>query len=262
MEVPRDEEGVTLNRDPAAASRDGWVLTRAVGSKEVKRRFGRPSGSPDARNNHFCYLPGLPYEDYRSVGAGMLVPAGTDMHLSLHYTANGLAVVDRTRIGFTVTKVAPKKRFLSQDGSIGEDAPVAQQRMRELAIPPYAENYVAPLSVITALRDLEVVWYRPHAHQRAKTARYTAVYPDGREEILLDVPRYDFNWQLTYRTSVKIPKGTAINVQFTYDNSTKNKYNPDPSKWVYYGDQTWEEMGTPNIGFLVDASTPLMKSKK
>jgi len=81
------------------------------------------------------------------------------------------------------------------------------------------------------------------------------IYPDGREEIVLDVPHYDFNWQLTYRTSLKIPKGSRMHVQFTYDNSAANRYNPDPSKWVYYGGQSWEEMGTPNMGFLVDRST-------
>ena len=62
---------------------------------------------------------------------------------------------------------------------------------------------------------------------------------------------YDFNWQLTYRTSKMIPKGSKIETQFVYDNSTSNRYNPDPKKWVYYGNQSWEEMGTANMGFLV-----------
>ena len=66
------------------------------------------------------------------------------------------------------------------------------------------------------------------------------------------MPRYDFNWQLTYRTLVKIPKGSTMRVQFLYDNSAANKFNPDPGKWVYYGGQSWEEMGTPNMGFLID----------
>jgi hypothetical protein len=87
---------------------------------------------------------------------------------------------------------------------------------------------------------------------RGKSVRYTLTYPDGREEIVLDVPRYDFNWQLTYRTSMKIPKGSRMHVQFTYDNSASNKYNPDESKWVFYGGQSWEEMGTPNMGFVAD----------
>jgi hypothetical protein len=77
-----------------------------------------------------------------------------------------------------------------------------------------------------------------------KSVQYKLTYPDGREEIVLNVPRYDFNWQLTYRTSLKIPRGSTMDVQFFYDNSRANKYNPDPNKWVYYGGQSWEEMGT------------------
>jgi hypothetical protein len=108
------------------------------------------------------------------------------------------------------------------------------------------------LAEVSFLKDVELVWFRPHAHVRGKTVRYTLVYPDGREETVLYVPRYNFNWQLTYRTSLKIPKGSTMRVQFTYDNSTANKYNPDPGKWVRYGGQSWEEMGTPNMGFLID----------
>ena len=87
---------------------------------------------------------------------------------------------------------------------------------------------------------------------RGKSVQYKLIYPDGKEQIVLDVPHYDFNWQLTYRTSVKIPKGSKMIVQFRYDNSPNNKYNPDPTKWVYYGGQSWEEMGTPNMGFIMD----------
>jgi mono/diheme cytochrome c family protein len=251
MEVPRDEEGVTKDRSRySGPRREGIVVTREAGGTEEKRRQGRaviPGG------NEFCYLPGLPYEDYRPVNAGVFVPAGSDMTISIHYTASGLAVVDRTRIGFTIAKMPPAKRFLPQGGDEDDGAPVVRKSgITALAIPPYEANYVAPLSEFTFLRDTELVWFRPHAHVRAKSARYKLVYPDGREEIVLNVPRYDFNWQLTYRTSLKIPKGSRMEVQFTYDNSTANKYNPDPSKWVYYGDQSWEEMGTPNVGFLVD----------
>jgi mono/diheme cytochrome c family protein len=253
MEVPRDDNGNMKNVDGTTTGPlNGIVLSRAVGSTEVKRRDGRPTVFHEG-TNEFCYLPGLPFEDYRPVKAGMLVPAGSDMIVSLHYTATGLAAVDRTRIGFTTTKTPPAKKFLPQDGAEGDNAPVARQQANaSLAIPPYANDHPGPPAEIAFLKDVELVWFRPHAHVRGKTVRYTLAYPDGREETLLYVPRYNFNWQLTYRTSVKIPKGAKMRVQFTYDNSTANKYNPDPSKWVYYGGQSWEEMGTPNMGFLVD----------
>ena len=252
MEVPRDEEGVTKTRSASTTGPpEGTVVTRKVGSTEEMRRQGRPMIKHVG--NEFCYLPGLPYEDYRPVHAGVFVPAGSDMTVSLHYTANGLAVIDRSRIGFTVTKVPPAKKFLPQEGAEEEDPPVGRRQANiDLAIPPYEGNYLGPPADITFLKDVELVWFRPHAHVRAKSVRYTLTYPDGREEIVLDVPRYDFNWQLTYRTSLKIPKGARMHVQFAYDNSARNKYNPDPSKWVYYGGQSWEEMGTPNMGFLID----------
>jgi hypothetical protein len=253
MEVPRDEDGVMKNRDGTTRGpTDGIVVTREVGSTEEKRRRGRATIVHEG-TNEFCYLPGLPYEDYRPVNAGVFVPAGSDMIVSLHYTSTGLAVVDRSRVGFTVAKVPPPKKFLPQDGPEGENAPVGRRQANaELAIPPYASNHPGPPAQITFLKDVELVWYRPHAHVRGKSVQYKLTYPDGREEIVLNVPRYDFNWQLTYRTSLKIPRGSTMHVQFFYDNSTTNKYNPDPGKWVYYGGQSWEEMGTPNMGFLVD----------
>ena len=253
MEVPRGEDGTMTKPDGTTTGpRDGIVLTRVAGTTEVTRRVGRPTVYHEG-TNEFCYLPGLPFEDYRPVHAGMMVPAGSDMIVSLHYTATGLAVVDKSRVGFTVTKTPPAKKFLPQDGPEGDNAPVERQQANAtLAIPPYVDNHPGPLAEISFLKEVELVWFRPHAHVRGKTVRYTLVYPDGKEETLLYVPRYNFNWQLTYRTSVKIPKGARMLVQFTYDNSTANKYNPDPSKWVYYGGQSWEEMGTPNMGFLVD----------
>jgi hypothetical protein len=183
------------------------------------------------------------------------------MILSLHYTTTGLAVVDRSRIGFTVAKVPPAKRLLTQGGegneAVNQRTRIYEQKSRvnEIAIPPNEGNYSAPVTEITFLKDTEIVSFRPHAHVRGKSVQYKLLYPDGREEIVLNVPRYDFNWQMTYRTSIKVPKGFRMQVQFGYDNSPNNKYNPDPNKWVYYGQQSWEEMGTPFVGLLMDNDT-------
>ena len=250
MEVPRDDDGVSRNHGRGVDKREGIVLRRRVGSKEETRQEGRQT---IRGGNEFCYLPGLPYEDYRPVNAGVFVPAGSDIIVSMHYTANGVDLVDRTRIGFTISKVPPQKRFVPQEGENGDAAPVTRlQTLEDLAIPPYESNYLGPSADITFLKELELVWFRPHAHMRATSVQYKLIYPSGREEIVLNVPHYDFNWQLTYRTSLKIPKGSRMHVEFRYDNSTNNRFNPDPSKWVYYGDQSWEEMGSPNMGFLVD----------
>ena len=250
MEVPRDDDGVTKNHGRGVDTNQGTVIRREVGSTEEVRFVGRPA---IRGGNEFCYLPGLPYEDYRPVNAGVFVPAGTDIVVSMHYTSNGVAVLDRTRFGFTVTKAPPAKRFVRQDGDEGQNPPVVRRySIDQLAIPPNESNFAGPVADITFLKDLELVWFRPHAHMRATSVQYKVIYPDGREEVVLNVPHYDFNWQLTYRTSLKIPKGSRIQAQFRYDNSANNKYNPEPNKWVYYGDQSWEEMGTPNMGFLMD----------
>jgi hypothetical protein len=256
MEVPRDDDGVMKNRDGTTTGpSEGIVVTRDAGSTGEKRRPGRAM-IQFASTNEFCYLPGLPYEDYRPVNAGVFVPSGSDLIVTLHYTANGLETVDRSRIGFTVAKVPPAKKFVPQEGAEGDSPPVGRRQANaELAIPPYAPNHPGPPAEITFLRDVELVWLRPHAHVRGKSVEYRLMYPDGREEVVLRVPRYNFNWQLTYRTSLRIPRGSRMRVQFFYDNSTTNKYNPDPGKWVYYGGQSWEEMGTPNMGFLIDRDT-------
>jgi len=260
VEVPRDDSGVATTRTGITPPKEGIVVSRPVGSTVETRREGRP----DVRGgNEFCYLPGLAFEDYRPLHAGVFVPAGSDILISVHYTTNGTAVIDRSRIGITVAKEPPPRIFVSQGGGgEGEVAAAStetdnailkrQQANETLAIPPFDPNYLGPAADITFKRDIELVWFRPHAHVRGKSARYTLIYPDGREVVVLDVPHYDFNWQLTYRTSLKIPKGSRMHVQFAYDNSANNKNNPDPGKWVFYGGQSWEEMGTPNMGFVTD----------
>jgi len=190
------------------------------------------------------------------------VPAGSDIIVSLHYTPNGTAVTDRTRIGFTVAKTLPLKEFVVQGA--GEDTPVivptpastraafASSYNPEFAIPPNEGNFLAPPMDITFLKDVEIVRLRPHAHVRGKSTQYKVIYPDGREEIVLNVPHYDFNWQHSYATSLKLPKGARLHFEFRYDNSANNKNNPDPTRWVYQGFQSWEEMMAPNLGFLLD----------
>jgi len=83
---------------------------------------------------------------------------------------------------------------------------------------------------ITFLKDVELVRLRPRAHVRGKSTQYTVTYPDGRDETVLNVPRYDFNWQIAYGTSLKLPKGSRMHFEFRYDNSANNKNNPDPSR--------------------------------
>jgi hypothetical protein len=92
----------------------------------------------------------------------------------------------------------------------------------------------------------------PHMHVRGKDMTYNLEYPTGESQIVLNVPHYDFNWQLGYYTDVKVPKGSKMTVDAHFDNSPNNKFNPDPNRPVFYGDQTWEEMMAPFFGILID----------
>jgi hypothetical protein len=113
-------------------------------------------------------------------------------------------------------------------------------------------NWQSPPADVTFNQDVELVYMMPHMHFRGKDMTYTLMYPDGRKEVVLSVPHYDFNWQLGYSTTIKVPKGTKLHVDAHFDNSPNNKFNPNPNRTVYYGEMTWEEMMFPFFGVVVD----------
>ena len=206
---------------------------------------GRTSFLAGSNGLEDCYLPGMIADDYSIHKAAKLIPAGWDMMINLHYTPNGAGVTDHVQVGFALAKEPPQRRYVS----LSTSAPQDPKRFR---IPPNDGNYLAPPMDIAFLKDVELVRLRPHAHVRGKSAQYKLTYPDGREEVVLNVLHYDFNWQLAYGMFVTLPKGSRLRFEFRYDNSAGNKNNPDPNRWVYQGFQSWEEMMAPNLGFLVD----------
>jgi hypothetical protein len=213
-----------------------------------------PTFAPALPNGRFrsmsedCYLPGNPVADYRDFKAAKLVPAGSDITLNLHYTPNGTAVTDHVQVGFTIAKEPPQRRYVSFLTSSPSDP-------AHFAIPPNDGNWKSPPAEVTFNQDVELVYLMPHMHVRGKDMTYSLIYPDGRTEILLNVPHYDFNWQLGYNTSVKVPKGSKLHIEAHFDNSPNNKFNPNPNKTVYYGEMTWEEMMNPFFGVVVDKNT-------
>jgi len=192
-----------------------------------------------------CYLPGMIADDYSIHRAAKLIPAGWDMMINLHYTPNGKAVTDHVQIGFTLAKEPPQRRYVSLLTSATQDP----ARFR---IPPNEGNWQSPPAEATFNVDAELVFMMPHMHVRGKDMTYTLEYPDGRKQVILNVPHYDFNWQLGYDTSIKVPKGTKLHVDAHYDNSANNKFNPNPRRTVYYGEMTWEEMMSGFFGVVVD----------
>jgi len=165
-------------------------------------------------------------------GTARLIKKGSNIVFQMHYTTNGQVTKDRTKIGFVFAKEPGKKVLVTGNAANAR-----------FIIPPGDENYEVKSSK-TFDEDVLITSFMPHMHVRGKSFVYTAVFPDGRSEILLNVPKYDFNWQHTYipKQPIALPKGTRLDCVAHYDNSPKNKFNPDPSKEVRWGDQTWEEM--------------------
>lgn len=182
------------------------------------------------------YAPGVPSITW-DPDTAFLVKAGSKLLFQVHYTANGKETVDRSVLGLRIRPDAPKYRAFS--GS------ALQFRLN---IPPNEPNYEAK-ATYTFKEDVTLLDLTPHMHLRGKAFKYVLTYPDGRSEELLNVPKYDFNWQLSYILSEprKVPAGSRMDVTAWYDNSANNKYNPDPTQTVRWGDQTFNEM---MIGFF------------
>jgi hypothetical protein len=190
------------------------------------------------------YVPGRPAKLLRP-GYGILIPAGADLVFQLHYTANGKDTPDRSRVGFLLARERPSMQVLRV--AAGND---------QFVIPPGADDFA--VSGFTALGvDAELIEAYPHMHVRGKSMKLSALYPGGKKEELLNVPRYDFNWQLTYEMTEpkRIPKGTIFRADGTFNNSTSNRFNPDPSKEVRWGDQSWDEMLVGFFQIAVPAGT-------
>lgn len=166
-------------------------------------------------------------------GHAKLIPAGSKLVFQMHYTPNGTATTDLSCVGLKFTDAKNVKHQVGTD----------QAGNRGIRIPPGEANYKADALQVFS-RDTNLLALFPHMHLRGKSFRYTAVYPDGKEEILLDIPRYDFAWQNAYEFAEPklMPRGSRLRCEAVYDNSTENLANPDPTATVRWGDQTWEEM--------------------
>jgi hypothetical protein len=153
--------------------------------------------------------------------------------IQTHYTPNGTAQDDQSYVGLKFADLKTIKRQVRYGMSVNVN----------IEIPPGAEDYEL-VARKPFLKDSLLLNLFPHMHYRGKSFRFEAEYPDGRREVLLDVPHYDFNWQLRYDFAqpVFMPKGSKLVCTAHYDNSESNLLNPDPTQTVRFGLQTWEEM--------------------
>jgi peroxiredoxin len=231
--------------------KDVWI--KAIEARPSNRAvvhhiivFAGPKGGRDEARRQFLvgYAPGampliLPQ------GMAKHIPAGSELLFQLHYTPNGKPGDDISECGIV---------FADQN-EVNHLVRTVEAINTGFEIPAGADNFEVQSDSFALPMDVKLLQLFPHMHFRGKSFTYEAQYPDGRKEMLLDVPRYDFGWQLTYELSsmVSMPKGTKMHCVAHFDNSENNLNNPDPKSSVRWGDQTWEEM---MIGFY-DVAIPL-----
>jgi hypothetical protein len=246
VNLPEDRWYTAVEIKPSARAHVHHVIAYTEPHSDEPPRPGSTFG-PTNITGVSPNKPGLVFEP----GIAKLLRAGHDIIVQVHYTTDGTEAVDRTQIGFIFSKEPPKQVHLT--------GLAVQPRFVIAAGDPNAE-----VKAVTELKqDVVLTSLTPHMHVRGKDMKYTATYPDGTSEVLLNVQRYEFNFQITYELAKPklLPKGTKVEVVAHFDNSPGNKYNPDPTKDVKWGDQTWEEMMIGFWGSVVDAPSASTKQQ-
>ena len=199
-------------------------------AKDPERR--RRLGADESRGYWAAYVPGNDAAIYPD-GFAKRLPARSSLLFQIHYTPNGTATRDQMRIGLVFADHAPTH--------LVRTAAVASRR---LSIPPGADNH-REAGQVRIPADARILAFMPHMHVRGKAYRYELEPAGGGgRTMLLDIPDYDFNWQLRYelRDPIEAPRGTTLHGTAWYDNSAGNPANPDPTKTVRWGPQTYDEM--------------------
>lgn len=175
-------------------------------------------------------------------GTGRLIKKGSTVVANMHYHPNGEAGTDKTRIGLHFAK-----------GKLEKEVTNLWIMDQKFKIPAGEGNHPVTAS-FTFNQDSHILTLTPHMHFRGKDMTMWAVYPDGRKETLISVPKWDFNWQTVYEPAKRIamPKGSKIEVLAHFDNSTSNPSNPDPNKVVAWGPQSTDEMMIGFVDYIVD----------
>jgi len=232
---------------PTNFKEDMWVQAAEArpGNRKVVhhiivyvRNPGQARGREDGIGDGFLisYAPGDKPGAFPG-GTAKRIARGATLIFQMHYTPIGTEETDRSSVGLVFSKAPPK--YEARTRSISQ---------KLLAIPPGAADHKVT-SNTTLRRDAMLLALFPHMHLRGKSFEYVVTFPDGKSETILKVPAYNFGWQTTYELAkpLSLPAGTRIDCTAYFDNSEANKNNPDPKKWVRWGDQTWEEM---MIGFI------------
>lgn len=210
--------------------------------------------------------PGKGFERHHD-GTAKRIPPGMYFQFNMHYQPSGRAEKDRSRLGLWFAKQPVKYEVLTK--GVTDTIYIAGKELSETRmingkevkvrgripnIPPNVDNWEIG-GEVTIREPITLYAFAPHMHLRGKDIQYTLVWPDGRKQVLLHVPKFDFNWQLHYELAepLKIPAGSRIVSLAHYDNSIKNRYNPAPDKEVYWSEQSWDEMFIPWFEYTVDS---------
>jgi peroxiredoxin len=232
---------------------DRWVHAAEArpGDRAVVHHIGvyvdDPKSKPVEQNQKqvvALYFPGENFPVYPPDTA-LRIPAGADLTFEVHYTPVGVTKADQSSVGIIFAR-----------GPVAHEVRTKGISDRTLRIPPGAPDYPVHSS-FTFPTDSHLLTLMPHMHLRGKDFLYTAYYPDGRSEVLLSVPAYDFGWQSIYILSEPkaMPRGTRIDCVAHFDNSPENPANPNPKKAVIWGEQTWQEMMIGYIDYYEDPPT-------
>lgn len=197
------------------------------------------------------YNPGLGAQTFDIDGSAKLIPKGSDLIFNLHYTSVGTPQTDRSKVGLVFAKHPPVTRYWMSPGT-----PAAFN----LVIPAGDRNAEVVSEVTVGIDSAKLVYIQPHMHLRGKDYELRAIYPTGETEVLFK-GKWNFDWQIGYQLAkpIPLPKGTRLIAIAHYDNSPNNKFNPDPTKTIFWGDQNWDEMQSGFLGLVVDLKTDVEK---
>ncbi|MFN0124872.1 MAG: c-type cytochrome [Blastocatellia bacterium] len=210
--------------------------------------------------------PGKGFEKHHPGTAKRILP-GMYFQFNMHYQPAGRPEKDRSLLGLWFAKTKPHHEVLTKGVSdtvfiggkeLGETRMINGREVRTRGripnIPPNVENWEIGGEVLIK-EPITLYAFAPHMHLRGKDIKYTLIWPDGRQQVLLNVPKFDFNWQLHYELAepLKIPAGSKLVSLAHYDNSIKNRYNPAPHKEVFWSEQSWDEMFIPWFEYTVDS---------
>src|SRR6266404_1714532 len=235
---------------------DAPVIDDGCGNPNGGSAFKRPSASEggDAFGLFLAgYAPGKGIDVFPA-GTAKKVPAGSMLVFQMHYSSYGGKFEgqqgDRTRLGLHFASKPPQRSL----NTVG-----IQNHYFKL---PAGDGNHEVTACYTFDADVHLTSYMPHMHLRGKDMKYDVIYPDGRQETLLWVPKFSFNWQTMYYLNrpVAIPKGTKLIVTAHFDNSEKNKFNPDPKKTIRWGDPTYEEMMIGWMEYYVDGKPSMERA--